>query len=125
MPQGFLGPAEGALAIVEVLKPRDDPTGALLDAPAAQVREAIEQPVENEDTEEQLGRVVDSEVVLRAHVLATAEVIGDWHVVVVKRRVEQPPAAADVQYSRTWAGTADQSYVSVTVVCDGPVVSRS
>ena len=27
--------------------------------------------------------------------------------------------------SRTWGGTADQSYVSVTLVCDGPAASRS
>ncbi|MEA3217590.1 MAG: hypothetical protein QOJ19_3746 [Acidimicrobiia bacterium] len=27
-------------------------------------------------------------------------------------------------YSRTWGETADQSYVSVTVVRDGPVASR-
>jgi hypothetical protein len=29
------------------------------------------------------------------------------------------------RYSRTWGGIADQSYVSVTVVRDGPVATRS
>ena len=35
------------------------------------------------------------------------------------------PNGGNWRYSRTWGGTADQSYVSVTVVRDGPVASRS
>ena len=43
------------------------------------------------------GDCVDGEEVLRADVLAPAEVVGDRHGVVVERAVEQTPAAADVQ----------------------------
>ena len=35
------------------------------------------------------------------------------------------PNGGNWRYSRTWGGTADQSYVSVTVVRDGPVASMS
>src|SRR5205823_8794785 len=95
--QRFLGPPESALAVVELAHPGHDPPGTLLDAATPKLREAIEQPVEDEGPEEQLGRVVNGQEVLRADVLTAAEVIGDRHLVVVERRVEQAAATPDVQ----------------------------
>src|SRR5262249_2075580 len=48
--QRLLGPLERAPAVVELAQPGDDPPGALLDASAAQFREAIEQAVVDQHT---------------------------------------------------------------------------
>ena len=55
----------------------DDPERALLDAAATQAGELLEDPVEREAREEDLGRVVQGHVVLRADVLAPAEEVRD------------------------------------------------
>ena len=50
-----LGPLERTLRVVELAQPRHDPARALLDAAAAQPREAVEEPVEDQHAEEQLA----------------------------------------------------------------------
>src|SRR5205085_3825577 len=96
--QRLLGPAEGALRVIEMVQPRDDPARALFDAPAAEVREAVEQAVKDQDAEEERWRFVDGQVILRADVLATAKVVSDRHGVVVERRVEEAAATTDMQH---------------------------
>src|SRR6266542_3280041 len=96
--QRLLGPLECALAVVELAQPGHDPRRALLDASASELREAIEQPVVDEDAQEQRRRVRDGEEVLRADVLAATEVIRHRHVVVVERRIQETAAAADVEH---------------------------
>jgi hypothetical protein len=95
--QWFFCAPEGPLRVVEVVHPGHHPSGPLLDAGPTKTGEAVEDAVEDQRAEEQLGRVVDGQVVLGADVLAPTEVVGDRHGVVVERRVEQPAAAPDVQ----------------------------
>jgi hypothetical protein len=95
--QRLLGPLERPQPVVEVVQPADDPARALFDAAAPQRREAIEDAVVDQRTEEQLGRVVDGEEVLRPDVLPAPEVVGHRHGVVVEGAVEQAPTAADVE----------------------------
>src|SRR5438552_8037053 len=79
------------------MQPGHHPSGTLLDDPAAQLRKAIEQSVEDEDTQEDLWRVMDRDEVLRLDVLTASEVVLHGHVVVVEDRVQQLPAAANMQ----------------------------
>ena len=68
--------------------------------PPRRFGEPVEQPVEDEHAEEERRRVADGEEVLRADVLAAAEMIGDRAAVVVERPVEQAATATDVQDER-------------------------
>ena len=54
-PKRLFGTTERTLAVVQMADPGHDPPGALLDAPASQLGETIEQTVEDERAEEQLG----------------------------------------------------------------------
>ena len=96
--QRLFGAAEGPDPVVEVTHPRHHPARPLLDAAATQLGEAIEESVVDQRSEEDLRRVGDRQEVLRPDVLATPEVVGHRHRVVVKRRVEEPAATADVQH---------------------------
>ena len=51
--QRLLGAPEGALREVELMLPRDHPTGTLFDHPTAQTRVAVEDAVEDQRAEEQ------------------------------------------------------------------------
>src|SRR5258708_34223712 len=104
-PQRLLGEPERALGVIEMPHRGAPPAGALLDAPAAEGGETVEQAIQDQGAEEDLRRVVNGEEVLGADVLAAAQVVGDRHAVVVEGPIEQAPTAAYVQDERDiWRG---------------------
>src|SRR5260221_14680955 len=80
--------------------PGDHPAGAVLDAPAAEGGEAVEQAIQDQGAKEGLRRVVNGEEVLGADVLSAAQVVSDRHGVVVEGPIEQAPTTAYVQDER-------------------------
>src|SRR6516162_4684969 len=57
--QWLLGSTKGALCVVEVMQPRDDPASSLLDAAASEPGEPVEQSVEDEGTQEEGRGIMD------------------------------------------------------------------
>ena len=68
--------------------------------PPRQIREAVEEAVVDQRSQEHFWRVGDPEEVLRSDVLATSQVVGNRHGVVVKGGIEEPPSTADMQHER-------------------------
>ena len=99
--QRFLGAAEGPLGVVRVMHPRHHPSRTLLDQAPSQVREAIEQPIQNQGAQEQRRRMEDGQVVFGPDVVAPTQVVGDWHVAVLwKARSRSRPLPAHQRAAR-------------------------
>ena len=83
---------------VELPHPARQPDGALLDDADLEPREAVEDAVEDHRRQRLHRRIRDRHVVDRAEVLGAAVEVGDRRQAVLEVvRVEQPPAAADVE----------------------------